>query len=282
MSSKKSSWAQLSSLTIISDCVLHYLAAQLLCLLTSGKHCLTCFFFHVFIFRKATLAVLKGATKSSTLLICSCRSSSRPERRSSARMSRPSSPSWETAAPSTWGKVSAGGAERPRGAGVHTANHVTLVYFQCLMPTWRWLDTRWRRASTGRHLETWKLCSWLSVRSHSWRDDRLGKTHRPRLNGFVCSLVLPQSSVPGAFQPISLRHSTMQWRYNEVCLQHNPAMDADYQLIHLLVRWPWFNDSLISTDFSWEPYNNISNSNKHFWCLNYFGIIFKLYIKMLF
>lgn len=166
----------LSSFTLNSGCRL----------LTCAKHCPTCCLVWCFLgflsqltLCKTTLDVLKGATKSNVYFICSCRSSSRPGRRSSAPMSRPSSPSWETAAPSTWGKVCAGGARRPRGGGVHWASHVTLVSFQCLTPTWRWRATRWRRASRGRHLGTCRPCSWLLVRSHfsrRRRDHRLGTT----------------------------------------------------------------------------------------------------------
>lgn len=100
------------------------------------------------------------------LCLCGCRSSSKPEKRSLALMSKLLSPSLETAVQSTWGKVCMPVSELQRGQ-----NHVQVQFdvtgldlFQCLMYTWRWLGMRWRRALREKHLEVWRTSCWPWVR----------------------------------------------------------------------------------------------------------------------
>lgn len=120
-------------------------AALTVCLIFRVKHCVMC----------------------SLWCLCACRSSSRPERRSSALTSKRSSPFWATAAPSISGKVGLCVWEVHWDRESRVCKSCEPLLFQCLKLTWRWLDTRWRRALRGKHLEAWKLCSWPLVRIYT-------------------------------------------------------------------------------------------------------------------
>lgn len=104
------------------------------------------------------------------LYFCVCRSSSKPEKRSLAPMSKRLSPSWETAAQRTWGKVCLLVSELQRRQN-HSEFDVTdsncVDLFQYLMHTWRWLGMRWRRALREKHLEVWRTFFWPWVRADS-------------------------------------------------------------------------------------------------------------------
>lgn len=149
------------------------------------------------------------------IVVCGCRFSSKPEKRSLAPMNKRLWPSWETAAPSTWGKVGVLVSELQRRQSHSQSESGTCVdFFQFLMHTWRWLGMRWRRALREKHLEVWRTFFWPWVRTAACV--LMGSAWMVLYSNFssVYSsfFFILKWSVPGAFQLTLRRPCTRQWR----------------------------------------------------------------------
>lgn len=173
-------------------------ASLTVCLIFRVKHCVMC---SLWCFR-------------------ACRSSSRPERRSSALTSKRSSPSWATAAPSISGKVRLCFWEVRWDREGRVCESCEPFSFQCLTLTWRWLDTKWRRALTGKHLEAWKLCSWPLVRIY---------TTPPR----TLLVLRPQMWSQMIFKWLHL----LSFSFAVKCARSVPAYFAETLYYAMKVRW---------------------------------------------